>query len=62
MKKKTYTSPMIEEIDCSTEEMLAVSVLTGDNVDILFGGDDVKGVLDPAAPSMDNLEEIILGE
>lgn len=62
MKKKTYTSPMIEEIDCSTEEMLAVSVLTGDNVDILFGGDDVEGVLDPAAHSMDNLEEIILGE
>ena len=61
MKKKIYISPMLETIECPTEGMLAASVLTGDNVEILFGGDDVEGTLDPAAPSMEQLEDIILG-
>lgn len=53
MKKKTYVSPSFEIVTLRQHtELLAGSGVSSN--DILFGGVDEEGLLDPTAPALDD--------
>ena len=57
MKKKIYMTPDIQVVEIEMTQLLAASSVTSDGID--WGGVDEGGTLDPAAPEMPNMGEIV---
>ena len=59
MKKKAYMMPAMQVVEVKTQGILAASGVSSD--EILYGGVDVDGLLDPAAPEQD-IDKLLLGD
>ena len=59
MKKKAYMMPAMQVVEVKTQGILAASGVSSDG--ILYGGVDVDGLLDPAAPEQD-IDKLLLGD
>lgn len=46
--KKIYMTPAVEELECLTEEMIAISGVGSEEPAIEYGGVDTEGTLDPS--------------
>jgi hypothetical protein len=57
MKKKIYMTPDIQVVEIEMTQLLAASGITSDGIE--WGGVDTEGTLDPAAPGMPNMGEIV---
>ncbi len=58
MIKKEYMTPAIEELECEMAELLAGSGVSSD--DIGWGGVDEEGTLDPNAPMLPDMSDIVI--
>lgn len=58
-KKNTYMAPSMQTVEVRTRGILAASGVSSDG--ILYGGVDVDGLLDPAAPEQD-IDKLLLGD
>ena len=60
MKKKAYMMPAMQVVKIDNVQLLSGSGVTSEN-GILYGGIDVDGLLDPAAPQQD-IDILLLGD
>ena len=62
MNKKEYMTPAMETIKIQNVQILSGSgvgaVMDDASLDVLFGGVDVDGLLDPAASDMPDLDSM----
>lgn len=56
MKKMEYIAPTMEQIELRPMQLLSGSGVNSSDYGIEYGGVDVGGTIDPAAPELSNLE------
>lgn len=56
MKKKEYIAPTMEQIELRPMQLLSGSGVNSSDYGIEYGGVDVGGTIDPAAPELPDLD------